>query len=246
MNPLLTILALLCCIVTSAQKNLMPATTSDITGIALPQGSKLDKRLLNRIAAKATMDMEAKDAGLALSDNYEVFLLPPSSENDMSDAIITNLENEHWKLTVSAKDNKWGWIEKAGKKCIIYFDGKEKESWLYIAEVSQQNSPASQPAASTSVSKPTVLQPTNNNSAFTGFKFSTTNFNDGWVANALPDFVGLSKAGTELRLQYTDQPLDNPRPNTIDAPENYWSKYVAPYYDVPAPEKWSGVQYPET
>ena len=75
---------------------------------------------------------------------------------------------------------------------------------------------------------------------------SITNFYDGRVATSLPDFVRLSKAGTELRLHYTDQSLDDARPKTIDAPEYYWSKYVAPYYDVPAPEKWSGVQYPET
>jgi len=73
---------------------------------------------------------------------------------------------------------------------------------------------------------------------------SITNFYDGRVATSLPDFVRLSKAGTELRLHYTDQSLDDARPNTMDAPEYYWSKYVAPNYDVPAPEKWSGVQYP--
>jgi hypothetical protein len=73
---------------------------------------------------------------------------------------------------------------------------------------------------------------------------STTNFNDGWVANALPDYVKLTKAGTELRLHFIDNELDDARPNTIDAPEYYWSRYVAPYFNVSAPEKWSGVQYP--
>ena len=73
---------------------------------------------------------------------------------------------------------------------------------------------------------------------------STTNFNDGWLAHASADYVMLSKAGTEVRLHYIDKVLDEAKPNTVDAPEYYWSKYVAPYYDVPAPEKWSGVQYP--
>jgi hypothetical protein len=77
-----------------------------------------------------------------------------------------------------------------------------------------------------------------------GITKSTTNFDDGWVANALADYVKLTKAGTELRLHYIDKALDDARPNTIDAPEYYWSKYVEPYFDVPAPEKWSGVQYP--
>jgi len=73
---------------------------------------------------------------------------------------------------------------------------------------------------------------------------STTNFDDGWKANAQPDYVKLTKAGTELRLHYIDKALDDARPNTIDAPEYYWSKYVEPYFTVAAPAKWSGVQYP--
>lgn len=73
---------------------------------------------------------------------------------------------------------------------------------------------------------------------------STTNFDDGWVAKVLPDYVKLSKAGTELRLHYIDKMLDDARPNTIDAPEYYWSKYVEPYFTVSNPQKWSGVQYP--
>jgi len=77
-----------------------------------------------------------------------------------------------------------------------------------------------------------------------GITKSTTNFDDGWQAIMLPDYVGLNKAGTEIRLHYIDKALDDARPNTVDAPEYYWSKYVEPYFDVPAPEKWSGVQYP--
>lgn len=77
-----------------------------------------------------------------------------------------------------------------------------------------------------------------------GITRPTTTFNDGWAANALTDYVKLSKAGTELRLHYIDKALDDVRPNTIDAPEYYWSKYVEPYFTVSNLQKWSGVQYP--
>jgi hypothetical protein len=73
---------------------------------------------------------------------------------------------------------------------------------------------------------------------------STTNFDDGWVANALKDYVKLSKAGTEVRLHYIDKALDDARPNTIDAPEYYWNKYLEPYFNTNNVQKWSGVQYP--
>lgn len=77
-----------------------------------------------------------------------------------------------------------------------------------------------------------------------GITQSTTNFDDGWVASVMQDYVKLNKEGTEIRLHFIDKALDDARPNTVDAPEYYWSKYVAPYFDVPALEKWSGVQYP--
>ncbi|MGF2414255.1 MAG: hypothetical protein ACQUYJ_18120, partial [Ferruginibacter sp.] len=74
-------------------------------------------------------------------------------------------------------------------------------------------------------------------------KFNT-NFDDGWQATALPDYVKVTKAVTEVQLHYTDKALDDARPNTIDAPEYYWSKYVEPYFTVSNLQKWSGVQYP--
>ena len=73
---------------------------------------------------------------------------------------------------------------------------------------------------------------------------SVTSFDDGWRATVTSDYVQVSKAGTEVRLHYTDAALDDARPNTIDAPEYYWSKYVTPYFTVSNPLKWSGVQYP--
>lgn len=85
----------------------------------------------------------------------------------------------------------------------------------------------------------TVINNTNS-----GITKSTTNFDDGWTANASSDYVKLTKAGTELRLHYIDKALDDARPNTIDAPEYYWSKYVKPYFYVSNLQKWSGVQYP--
>jgi hypothetical protein len=73
---------------------------------------------------------------------------------------------------------------------------------------------------------------------------STTTFNDGWTATVMNDYVKVTNADTELRLHYTDKSLDDARPNTIDAPEYFWSKYVEPYFTVSNLQKWSGVQYP--
>jgi hypothetical protein len=73
---------------------------------------------------------------------------------------------------------------------------------------------------------------------------SHTNFDDGWQATAMEDYVQLKKEGTEVRLHYTDGALDDARPNTTDVPEYYWSRYVEPYFTIGNMQKWSGVQYP--
>ncbi len=97
------------------------------------------------------------------------------------------------------------------------------------------------PAVNTNTTTTNNITTTANN---TGITKSTTNFDDGWTATVANDYVKVAKTGIELRLHYIDKALDDARPNTIDAPEYYWSKYVEPYYNVPSPEKWSGVQYP--
>ncbi len=73
---------------------------------------------------------------------------------------------------------------------------------------------------------------------------SITNFDDGGVSVVTDNYVKVTKDGIELRLHYTDKALDDARPNTLDAPEYYWSKYVEPYFTVSNVQKWSGVQYP--
>lgn len=71
-----------------------------------------------------------------------------------------------------------------------------------------------------------------------------TNFDDGWMAEPLPDHVRVTKGSTEVRLHYVDKALDDAKSNMVDVPEYYWSKYVAPTLQVSGPRKWSGVQYP--
>lgn len=78
----------------------------------------------------------------------------------------------------------------------------------------------------------------------TGITKYNSNFDDGWKSSPQTEFVKVEKAGTEVRLHYIDKALDDARPNTIDAPEYYWSKYVEPFYMVSNPEKWSGIEYP--
>lgn len=89
----------------------------------------------------------------------------------------------------------------------------------------------------------TNTQASNTNNS-TGISKFITHFNDGWNATPTEDFVKITKAETELRLHYINPALDDARPNTIDAPEYYWSKYVEPYFEISSSQKWSGIEYP--
>ncbi len=71
----------------------------------------------------------------------------------------------------------------------------------------------------------------------------TTNFDDGWVGTPQNDYVQLQRNGTEVRLFYVNKDWDS-YPNTVDHAEHYWSKTVAPYFNLSNVQKWSGVEYP--
>jgi hypothetical protein len=103
-----------------------------------------------------------------------------------------------------------------------------------ISKFKRPSGPVNNPAAPNA--NPAAIMP--------GISKYTTNFDDGWQATPLTDYVRVIKGNTEIRLLYIDSKLDDARPNTIDAPEYYWSKYVTPYFNVAQPQKWSGVEYP--
>ncbi len=72
----------------------------------------------------------------------------------------------------------------------------------------------------------------------------TTNFDDGWVATALNDYVQLQKNSTEIRLFYVNKEWDDSRLNTVEPTDHYWAKTVSPYFNVGNVQRWSGVEYP--
>jgi hypothetical protein len=77
-----------------------------------------------------------------------------------------------------------------------------------------------------------------------GISKPTTNFDDGWVANAQADFVLAKKGNVELRVYYPDKVLNEARPNTVTEAQHYLQAYLNPTYQVETANKWSGVEYP--
>ena len=223
-----------------AQKNLISVSKSALAGIALPQGSKLDQRILYRATAKTTMDLEAADSNWVLTDNYEVILMPVSNDNDISDTIITSFENNGWTLHVNEKNNKWGVASKGGRKLMIYFQASKKDSWLYMAEIgsgtatktsattSNTNARVDEPKPKTTpTAKPTQPAPTGLSK---GFQFFTTNFDDGWTAIEKPDWIEVSKGNLMVLLHFANPAVDMSSGQTPVINASAWDVLVAPRY----------------
>ena len=232
-----------CCPTQSfAQKNLQPASSSTVAGIPLPANTKADKRLLIRVAAKTTMDLEAADSNWMLSDNYEVFQLPVGSNNDISDSIITALEDNGWQLLINEHNNKWGLASKGSRRLMIYFETAKKESWLYIAEIAQGQ--ATKPAATIPTpatpqpATPQPVQPANPvqpvlpaTPAHSGtYQFHTTNFDDGWTATVQADWVAVQKNNLQVLLHFFNDKIDMSSGDSKTITSNAWNVLVAPRY----------------
>lgn len=231
-----------CCPTQSfAQKNLQPAGSSIVAGIPLPANTKADKRLLIRVAAKTTMDLEAADSNWMLSDNYEVFQLPVGSNNDISDSIITALEDNGWQLLINERNNKWGLASKGSRRLMIYFETAKKESWLYIAEIAQGQAtkPAATPTPATpQPATPQPVQPANPvqpvqpaTPAHSGtYQFHTTNFDDGWTATVQADWVAVQKNNLQVLLHFFNDKIDMSSGDSKTITSNAWNVLVAPRY----------------
>jgi len=232
-----------CCPTQSfAQKNLQPAGSSTVAGIPLPANTKADKRLLIRVAAKTTMDLEAADSNWVLSDNYEVFQLPVGSNNDISDSIITALEDNGWQLLINEHNNKWGLASKGSRRLMIYFETAKKESWLYIAEIAQGQAtkpaatiptPATpQPATPQPVQPANPVQPVQPASPVASgtYQFHTTNFDDGWTATVQADWVAVQKNNLQVLLHFFNDKIDMSSGDSKTITSNAWNVLVAPRY----------------
>lgn len=79
----------------------------------------------------------------------------------------------------------------------------------------------------------TVLSSNNNTQMISGdksgFKFNTTNWDDGWVSTAQPDWVDVSKGNIKILLHY-NQPINAVNTDVDKTCSAAWNVYIAPRY----------------
>lgn len=231
---------------TATAQKVFPVTKSALTGIAMPDGAKQDKRLLMTAAADLTMSDVAKKNNVAIS-KPEVLYLPL---NFTADAFLAAAQQAGWKATPDNAGNNFYWLEQSGKYILACYYPSKKDNSIYFAESNQAPASAGTSIAvtdnTTTQNNNTVTQQTNTTpepvqekpalenipvttAVKSSFAFNTTNFDDGWTATEQADWVEVTKGNIKVLLHYPKEgtvfPAD-PEPLTNAA----WNILVAPRY----------------
>lgn len=244
----IAVLLLLC-----AQASLLTGQSSapvqsPILGIALPAGTKASSNFLYRSAARAAMQIDAKKAGITLGDPLELyrFTMPGPSQAEL----VALVQGAGWRVAIDSAAPTWGVAEKGGERAMLSFEFSPRDRWLYVARIASQSSdpiaapataerspageptvPAEQPVAASPAAaespRPPAAPPGQR-----GFTFTTSNFDDGWVATAQPDYVLVRKGDVFCYLFYRVPMTEQMRPPATVVADYFWRRDVLPRYTV--------------
>lgn len=232
---------------TAIAQKVAPVSKSPLTGIALPNGSKQDKRLLMTAAADLTIADAAKNNNVTVKQ-AEVISSPVTYT---ADSLAAAAQQAGWSFSPDNNNKNFYWLQQSGKYVLAYFYPAKKETNIYFAESNQapaglnntapadnntvQNNNAgnqqnnSAPPQDPVQDKPAPQANTVSAPVSSSFAFSTTNFDDGWTATEQADWVEVTKSNVKVLLHYpkdgTIFPAD-PEPLTNAA----WNILVAPRY----------------
>jgi hypothetical protein len=130
--------------------------------------------------------------------------------------------------------------------CVVHYFNNEsfsKDIGAFTASIVPNESKIAALANQINLSSNPVQTPVATSGGMLMAKY-VTNFNDGWTAAVKNDYVQVAKSGTEIRLYYVNEVLENQRPNTVEPEAWYWNKIVEPAFTAPNPQKWVQVTYP--
>jgi hypothetical protein len=265
-SRLLTILLLFISAAAFSQKNVTDATKSELTGISLPAGSKQDKRILSTASAKALLDITAKEIGRECSGSAEVIYLPIDNEEKQSVRVKKLLTQEGYNITEVAVDIKYSVISLGDKNLLIFIEDTKTGADMYISaltvlpvavappasnvsahqtvETKTTNIPPSSVAATGTAAQATQEPPKPftkelpSPASLGGFKFTATNFDDGWTSIQTDEYVKISKDKIVARIYYPVEMTEQMRPPVIEARYYFWNLIVIPQFTVKNLWEW--------
>lgn len=255
MKPLLFLLSILAG--TSfgiCQSKLVPVSQSAMTGVALPEGTKQDKRLFPVAAASTLMSTTAEEQNLVATDQVEVFMLPPNQEATLK----ASISQAGWQIAPVQGEPLYFVLSQSERRVLIYLSSSKNSTDFYLCELqSQPQAPSNSEVISTppappsnptqsSVqpmpSSPTTPVPPPPVAGDNTFTFTRTNFDDGWVANVFPDWVRVVKDPFEVYLYYSDDYTIHR--DQMEPQDYYWTQLISQRYTISSSFRWSEITYP--
>ena len=224
-----------------AQSKVVPVTKSELTGTSLPTGSKKDNRLLAVAAAQALLQMEAKDNAIVLAESIEVFSLPPSTTKESEKFVLQEWQATGWHVASMTTSNYY-LLTRSGIIVMAYLQTFSKETALYVCPVQsmpvEKNiapSPPQQTEQQTTVTPTTASPSTTSVSSAkqaspTGFAFTTTNFDDGWVATVHENWVEVVKNNLKVLLHHHTQATSEYISDYRVEDQLAWNTFIVPRY----------------
>lgn len=115
----------------------MEVKQSTVTGLALPDGSKQDKRMLSVGGAKLLLEMVSKKAGVTLKNTEVLYLLPVNINNFTNETLKTQMQQLGWNVHPVDGEPEYLWLEQNGRYVLSYYLTGKKETNLYFADANQ-------------------------------------------------------------------------------------------------------------
>lgn len=224
------------------QSKIQPVGTSALTGISLPDGSRLDKRGISTMSAKMLLEMVGDKYGVKLG-SPEVLYLPLTA--GPAGTAIAKVTEEGWKIDSVPGDKDYWLLQKDGKYLIAYCNQGNKQIDLYLAEASgkpelEVANNTLPPSNGNETDKPPLQQPDSQQSSGqtteqaqrTGwYQYTTTNFDDGWTAAEEPDWVKVTKGAMMVLLHYEHYRIDESSLDSDVIARNAWNAIIASRYN---------------
>ena len=101
----------------------------------------------------------------------------------------------------------------------------QAETQTFLESVTMKKMDAQQTTEQT-----TKEQPSSNHVSNSGFAFSTTNFDDGWISTMQEDWVQVVKGAVKVLIHYPSNSADAYNSVVLDGLKNAWNVLVAPRY----------------
>ena len=103
--------------------------------LALPDGFKKEGGMLNRIAAKASMDLSAQAVGATLGAKVEMWRQAPADGGPSAFADVRSaVQGQGWAASQPTPSETWLWIDKGGARLMLFYFVAKDGAWVYLCD----------------------------------------------------------------------------------------------------------------